>query len=224
MNLEANTHPDETTAVRRTPGRLAPLIPLAIDLVVPMMVLYGLRAAGTSMWQALVASSIVPVLVVGVRFARSRMVDYSALFVLVLMVFGIGLSLLTGNPRTLLIRDSWIWMLVGVAGVWLLASVVYGRPALMVMFRSFVLTKVGPEGLRRWEARWDGDAGFRRGLRTLTAVWGVATVLNAVLHVIGAFVLPLDVAPLVLNAIWPVIAVPLCAFHLVYTKRKDLRA
>ncbi|MGI5203901.1 VC0807 family protein [Spirillospora sp. CA-108201] len=130
----------------------------------------------------------------------------------------------TGNPRTLLVRDSWIWMLVGVAGVWLLASVVYGRPALMVVFRSFVLTKVGPEGPRGWEARWDHDAGFRQGLRTLTAVWGAATILNAVLHVIGAFVLPLDTAPLVLNLVWPVIAVPLPAFHLVYTRRKDLRA
>ncbi|MFD0540855.1 VC0807 family protein [Actinomadura luteofluorescens] len=224
MSPAAHARPAGAPAARKNPGRLAPLIPIAVDLVLPMVVLYGLRAAGATLWQALVASSAVPVLVVIVRFVRRRVVDYSALFVLVLMVFGVVLSLLTGNPRTLLVRDSWIWMLVGVAGVWLLASVAYGRPALMVVFRSFVLTKVGPEGLREWEARWDHDAGFRQGLRTLTAVWGAATVLNAVLHVIGAFVLPLDAAPLMLNLIWPVIAVPLFAFHLVYTKRKDLRA
>lgn len=102
--------PDE----QKTPGRPAPLITIAIDVIVPIVVLYGLRAVGASLWQALVASSIVPVLVVAARFARRRVVDYSALFVLVLMVFGVALSLLTGDPRTLLIRDSWIWMLVGV--------------------------------------------------------------------------------------------------------------
>jgi hypothetical protein len=229
MSLELTQRPDapgqqKTFGQQKTPGRLAPLIPIVIDLIVPLLVLYGLRAVGASLWQALVASSIVPIVVVAARFARRRVIDYAALFVLALMVFGIVLSLLTGDPRALLIRDSWIWMLVGVAGLWMLASVLYGRPALMVVFRSFVLTKVGPDGLRQWESRWDSDAEFRHGLRTLTVVWGVATVLNAVLHVIGAFVLPLDIAPLVLNIIWPVIAAPLTTFHFVYTKRKDLRA
>jgi hypothetical protein len=212
------------TAAPRTPGRWAPIVSLVLDIVAPLAVLYGSRAFGASMWTALVVSSAVPVVVMVVRFVRRRVVDYPSLFVLVLIAAGVGISLLTGDPRTLLIRDSWLWLLVGIVGLWLLASVLYGRPGLMVAYRSFVLTKVGPDGLRAWEGRWDTDAGFRHGLRVLTVVWGLATVLNAVLHVAAAFVLPLGIAPLVLQLIWPAIIAPLMVFHVLYTKRRDLRA
>ncbi|BCJ33588.1 hypothetical protein Athai_10910 [Actinocatenispora thailandica] len=209
---------------RHTPGRWAPIGSIALDIVAPLAVLYGLRALGANLWTALVVSSAVPVLVLLVRFARRRVVDLPSLFVLVLIAAGVGISVLTGDPRVLLIRDSWLWLLVGVAGVWLLASVRYGRPGLLVVYRSFVLTKVGPDGLRAWAGRWDTDPGFRHGLRVLTAVWGLATILNAVLHVAAAMVLPLAIAPLVLQLIWPAIIAPLMVFHVLYTKRRDLRA
>lgn len=205
-------------------GRFAPLVTLALDVALPIAVVYGARALGATMWQALIAASVIPLLLILGRFARQRVVDYPALFVLTMLALSVGLSMVTGSPRALLIRDSWLWIIVGAAGVWMLASTMVGRPALFVMFRSFVLTKVGPRGLRDWEARWDSESGFRRGIRVLTVVWGLATVLNGVAHVVGAFTLPLEIAPAVLGFVWPVILAPLLTFHIVYTKRKDLRA
>ena len=38
------------------------------------------------------------------------------------------------------------------------------------------------------------------------------------------YLLPLDLAPAVLNASWPAILVPTLIFHLYYTKKRDLRA
>ncbi|HST82689.1 MAG TPA: VC0807 family protein [Kineosporiaceae bacterium] len=213
---------------RRRPGgansRRAVFIALGLDLVAPLAVFYGLRSAGASQWWALVLSAIVPAVMVLVRFARHRQVDFTALFVLTLLALGLVLSALTGNPRTLLIRDAWLGMTGGVAGLWLIGSVIYGRPGLFVLFRSFVLTKVGPEGLATWEARWGQEAGFRRNIRLLTLVWGVALLLSALVQLIAAYAVPIDVAPTLMNAAWPVIAVPLWIFHLTFTKRHGLRA
>jgi hypothetical protein len=62
-----------------------------------------------------------------------------------------------------------------------------------------------------------------------TAVWLLASVFigrPALMAIYRAFayLLPLDLAPAVLNASWPVIVVPTGLFHLYWTKKADLRA
>ncbi|MER7849246.1 VC0807 family protein [Kitasatospora sp. NPDC096077] len=210
------------TVPRRTGA--AALLPLLLDLALPLGVYYGLRLAGVDQWWSLLWSAAVPAVTVLLRLARTRRVDFVALLVLSMIALGLVLSALTGDPRTLLVREAWTGMLGGLLGVWLLVSVGYGRPALMVLFRSFVQVKAGEDGLRAWEARWHQDAGFRHGLRVLTAVWGAASVLNALAQLTIAYLLPLDAAPAAMHACWPVIAVPLFLFHLAYTKRHGLRA
>ncbi|WP_051367927.1 VC0807 family protein [Hamadaea tsunoensis] len=195
-----------------------------LDLVAPLAVYYGARALGVGQWAALAASAVIPLGVVVYRFVQRRQIEYFALFIVTAVALGLVLSALTGDPRTILVREAWTGMLGGLAGLWLLGSLLRGRPALMVLFRSFVLAKSGPEGLRTWAARWDDEPRFRHGLRVLTAVWGVAFLLSAVLQLLFAYALPLDVAPAAMNGAWPVIAVPLFVFHLTYTKRHSLRA
>jgi hypothetical protein len=68
------------------------------------------------------------------------------------------------------------------------------------------------------------DRNFRHGMRVLTFVWGCAGLLNVIVTLAAAYLLPLDLAPGVLNASWPVIVVPTFLFHLYYTKKWDLRA
>lgn len=205
-------------------SRFALFLPMIIDFGLPLAVYYGLRAAGVGQWWSLLLSAVVPAAVVVVRFVRSRKVDYLALFVLSVVALSVGVSAMTGDARTMLIRDAWGGLLGGLLGVWLLASVWVGRPALMHLIRAFVLTKVGPEGLRAWESRWETDRDFRGALRLLTFVWGCASLVNVVVTLFAAYLLPLDLAPAVLNVSWPVILVPTLAFHLYYTKKKDLRA
>ncbi|MFF2120153.1 VC0807 family protein [Kitasatospora sp. NPDC058184] len=206
------------------PRRTALLLPLLIDLVLPLAVYYGLRSAGADQWWALLWSAAVPAVTVVVRLVRTRRVDFLALLILSMIALGLVLSILTGDARTLLIREAWTGMLGGLLGVWLLASVGYGRPALMVVFRSFVQAKAGEDGLRAWEARWEQDSAFRHGVRVLTAVWGAASLLNALAQLAFAYLLPIDTAPAAMNLCWPVIAAPLLVFHLRYTRRHGLRA
>lgn len=229
LTLEERRPMTQTRQETRKPpagtGRKAILMSLFTDLVAPLAAFYGLRAAGVGQWWALLGSAAVPLAVVVHRFLASRRVEYFALFIVTVFALGLVLSALTGDPRTMLVRDAWVGMILGLTGVWLLASVLSGgRPALMLLFRNFVIAKVGPQGAAAWDARWDDEPDFRRGVRVLTVLWGLAGVLNAVVNLVFAYVLPLDVAPAAMHSVWPAIAVPLGVVHLVYTKRKNLRA
>jgi len=215
------------TMAATTPTRInraSLLIQMLVDFALPLAVYYGLRAAGVDQWWSLLLSGVVPVAAVVVKFVRSRTVDFLAVFVLSVVALSLGVSAMTGDARTMLIRDAWGGLLGGLVALWLLASVRFGRPAPMYLYRAFVLAKVGPDGLRAWESKWDTDRRFRHGMRVLTFVWGCAGLLNVAVTVVAAYLLPLDVAPAVLNASWPVIVVPTGLFHLYYTKKWDLRA
>jgi hypothetical protein len=207
-----------------TPTRSGLARQLFLDLALPLIVYYGLRAAGVDQWWSLLLSGVVPVVSVLVKFVRTRTLDLLAVFVISIVALSLVISVMTGDARTMLIRDAWLGMVFGLVALWLLGSVWVGKPAPMYIYRAFVLAKVGPEGLRAWESKWDTDPAFRHGMRVLTFVWGCAGLLNVVVTLIGAYLLPLDLAPAVLNASWPVIVVPTGIFHLWYTKRRDLRA
>jgi hypothetical protein len=205
-------------------NRAALLIPMAVDFGLPLIVFYGLRAAGVDQWWSLLLSGVVPVVAVIVRFVRRRTVDFLALFVLSVVALSLGVSAMTGDARTMLIRDAWGGLLGGLIAVWLLASVWIGRPAPLYLYRAFVLAKVGPDGLRAWESKWDTNRDFRYGLRVLTFVWGCAGLLNVAVTLAAAYLLPLDLATGVLNVSWPIIVAPTLAWHLYYTKKWELRA
>ncbi|WP_433064997.1 VC0807 family protein [Dactylosporangium sp. CS-033363] len=207
-----------------TPTRSGLARQLFLDLALPLIVYYGLRAAGVDQWWSLLLSGVVPVISVLVKFARTRTLDLLAVFVISIVALSLVISVMTGDARTMLIRDAWLGMVFGLVALWLLGSVWIGRPAPMYIYRAFVLAKVGPDGLRAWESKWDTDREFRHGMRVLTFVWGCAGLLNVIVTLIGAYLLPLDLAPAVLNASWPVIVVPTGIFHLWYTKRRNLRA
>jgi hypothetical protein len=141
-------------------------------------------------------------------------------FTLSLLVIGTLMSLITGNPRLLLVREAWLFMLLG---VWVLATVPTRRPFMMIAGRSVVIAKVGYAGLPAYEARWDAEAAFRRAARILTAVRGLAFSVDGLIQVL-AYTLSIDLVPGVSTAQWLVVLGATLLVHLVYTKRKDLRA
>jgi hypothetical protein len=206
------------------PSRSTLLLNMFVDFGLPLIAFYGLRAAGVDQWWALLLSGVIPVIAVIARFVRTRKIDFLAVFVISVVALSLGVSAMTGDARTMLVRDAWGGLLGGLVAVWLLASVWVGRPALMSLYRTFVLAKVGADGLHAWQSKWDTDRKFRYAMRVLTFVWGCAGLLNVVATLFAAYLLPLDLAPAVLNASWPVILVPTLLFHLYYTKKWDLRA
>jgi hypothetical protein len=221
--MNATLEPEADPAPKAT-NRASLLVQMFVDFGLPLLVFYGLRAAGVDQWWSLLLSGTVPVVAVLVKFARSRTVDFLAVFVLSAVALSLGVSALTGDARTMLIRDAWGGLFGGLIAVWLLASVWIGRPAPLYLYRAFVLAKVGAAGLRAWESKWDTDQNFRHGMRVLTFVWGCAGLLNVVVTLVAAYLLPLDLATGVLNVAWPIIVAPTFVFHLYYSKKWELRA
>lgn len=205
-----------TAAVRR---HLA--LQLLFELALPLGGFYGLQAAGVGQWLALLIGSLLAVPWVVHGMVKRRRVEAMAVFTLVLMIAGALMTLVTGDARVLLIRDSWIF---GLIGLWILGTLPTRRPFVLSMARAIVTARVGEDGWRAWTAQWDGSAEFRRRLRVLTAVWGLGFTLDAGVRVILATTLPVGSVPLVSTVQWLVVLAGLITFHKRYVERHGLKA
>jgi hypothetical protein len=202
----------------------ANVMTVAFEVIVPMVLFYGLRAAGVSQWWALMAGVLVAVPYVGWTVARNRRVDLIAVFTLSVLVLSVVLGLLSDDPRTLAIREGWTAALGGLFGLWMLVTVVTGKPAQLTLGRAIAEVKRGAEGAAAWAARWDTDARFRRGLRIDTAVWGGVLLANAVVHVVLVYTLPIDLISLVTTVEWFASLALLITWHVWYLRKEDLDA
>ena len=138
MMTSARPRPDRTAkpAPVRATNRTTLFVSMFVDFALPLIVFYTLRAAGVDQWWSLLLSGVVPAIVVVARFVRTRTVDFLALFVLSVVALSLGISAMSGDARTMLIRDAWGGLIGGLIGVWLLVSVWVGRPALLYRILS----------------------------------------------------------------------------------------
>jgi hypothetical protein len=202
----------------------ANVMTVLFEVVVPMALFYGLRAAGVSQWWALMAGVLVAAPYVVWTVVRNRRVDLVALVTLSVLVLSVVLGLLSDDPRTLVIREGWTAALGGLFGAWMLVTVVVGRPAQLTLGRTIAEVKRGAVGAAAWAARWDTDARFRRGLRIDTAVWGAVLLANAVVHVVLVYTLPIDLISLVTTVVWFAAMACLIAWHVWYIRKEHLEA
>lgn len=219
MNLantaEPRTEAQKTAGVRRVLARQ-----LVLELILPLGSYYGLRAAGVSTWLALTIGSLLAAPWIIYGMIRNRRIDVTAAFTLTMLLLGGLMSVITGDPRVLLVRDSWIGALLG---VWILGTLPTQRPFIMATSRAVVVAKIGEAGANAWEARWDQDAGFRHHIRVLTAIWGVVFLGDAIVRVVLAYTLPLDAVPGVSTIQWLVVLGCLLVFHTRYVSRNGLK-
>jgi hypothetical protein len=218
--IEEKTEPD--AGLRRLVR--ANVLTVVFEVVVPMVLFYGLRAAGVSQWWALMAGVLVAAPHVVWTVVRNRRVDLVALVTMSVLVLSVVLGLLSDDPRTLVIREGWTAVLGGLFGAWMLVSVVVGRPAQLTLGRTIAEVKRGAEGAAAWADRWNTDAGFRHGLRVDTAVWGAALLAGAVAHVVLVYTLPIDLISLVTTVVWFASLALLIAWHVWYIRKEDLDA
>ncbi|GGU61022.1 hypothetical protein GCM10010211_27370 [Streptomyces albospinus] len=161
---------------------------LALDVVVPLGVFYGSRAAGAGQWLSLVLAGIAPLASLVLTWARQRRADPTALFVLAAMVLSVLVAMVTGDPRMLLARESWI---TAALGLWILGSLALARPFLLD-----VALKVTPPGTaRRLESLWHRSPVVHRWMTVASMAWGSAFLLDAIARVVMAYTLPVDSVP-----------------------------
>ncbi len=220
MMIEQKSEPD--AGLRRVIR--ANVLTVVFEVIVPMALFYGLRAAGVSQWWALMAGVLVAAPYVLWTIARNRKVDLVALVTLSVLVLSVVLGLLSDDPRTLAIREGWTAALGGVFGAWMLVTVFIGRPAQLTLGRTIAEVKRGAEGANAWAARWDTDARFRRGMRINTAAWGGVLLISAIAHVVLVYTLPIDLISLVTNVQWFAMLAVLLVWHVWYLKKENLDA
>lgn len=219
-----HTETDKTAAAerrRRTKAlRRQIAAQLFFELALPLGSYYGLRAAGLSQWLSMVVGGLLllPWIIYGL--VRRRRVDAMAVFTLSVVVMATALSLVTGSPRVLAIRDSWVTALIG---LWALGTLLTRRPFIMTASRGIIIAKVGEAGLAEWEARWDTEPVFRHQLRFISAVWGSLFLLDAVLRVVLVYTIPMDSFPLASTLLWLAMLGGLIAYHNWYITRHGLK-
>jgi uncharacterized membrane protein len=187
--------------------------PLVLELLLPLIAFYGLRLAGASQFVALLAGALLTGAAAAVQVVREHRVGGIQLFVLGTMLVTVAMSFVSGNPRVLLVRNGW-----GTAalGIWCLVSLAARRPFLYEAGRLVF----PPDKAEQWAESWDTHQVFRDLLRTCTAVWGVAFIVDAAVRVVLAAILPIDVVPLLDDALLVVTLGGLVVFQRTYARSR----
>ncbi|MER6051202.1 VC0807 family protein [Streptomyces sp. NPDC001793] len=163
---------------------------LTVNIVLPLVLYYVLRAQDVAQWQALLLSGVLPAVhALGTALVRRR-VDFFDLLVVGLLAVSAGLSAVGGSPRLLLVKDA---ALPAALGLWILGSLFAARP----FPYHFGCRLAGSAGRSAAERAWRELPEFRAALRGLTFLWGGAQLLDAALSTVAALALPVDLVPVI---------------------------
>lgn len=198
-------------------SRLTKLLPeLIVNFLLPWLCYrWALPQWGESV--GLIVSSLPPVVWSVYELLWFRRVDALSLLVLGGIVLSLLALLLGGSPRVLLMRES---LLSGLFGVAFLLSLPLRRPLVFYLARATV-ARESDEGIRRFDLRWQ-EAGFRRGIRQMTLLWGCGLTLETVIRAVMIWQLPVErfllLSPFVSYGIMA------CLMGLTWLGRRHLRA
>ncbi|MFH9399711.1 VC0807 family protein [Streptomyces sp. NPDC017638] len=201
----------------RPPGTLhGPLLSLAVDILLPLLVYYAARAAGTEQGPALLLSGAPPALRLLAGAVRHRRIDGVDLFLTVLLVAAALVSLTGGGPRVLLFKNAALPLAVG---GWALGTAFTRRPL------AFQLGQRLHRGhaVHARAGLWQHSAPFRRALRILTLLWGAEQLLDGALGALAAATLPTDTVPLLDRAASLVLLALAVGITAAYTRRFRMR-
>ena len=171
-----------TASWQRKNGRHV-LVEALVNFILPL-VIYNYAEVALGEAQALLASSVPPILWSLVEFARYRRIDAVSL----LVVSGIVLSLLAmlggGGVRFLQLREK---LVTGVIGLVFLGSALINKPLIYELARASRRRKSEREA-QEFEAL-QVHAGFHRTMTVMTLVWGLGLLADVAVSVALLFAL-----------------------------------
>lgn len=169
---------------------------LGIDLVIPFGGYYLARAFDIGVTPSLLISTVLAMLRVAWLAWRQRKIDAFAGFLLFLFAGGLTLSLLTGDPRFLLLKSASLTVLSGLV---FLGSVALRRPLTFAVAQR--LTAMDEESSAELAHGWEVSAPFRMGFYLMGLVWGVGLVLSGALQIWLIYLLSLDTSVAATNVV-----------------------
>lgn len=138
-----------------------------------------------SQFLSLLATSAPSMLMSLLGIVHKRRFDFWANMVLLGIGVGLIVTLVSNDPRLLLIRDSFFTTAFGLA---FLLSLLFPKP-LIYYTRSF-LHAHDPEQAQQYAMRWQMDRSWRIKMRAQTFIWGLGLLLEAAVRVPLVFILP----------------------------------
>ena len=176
-----------SSGARRTPGTsaakggriLSITMIVVFDIAAPLVAYNVLRSAGLSAVTALLVSGVFPAVGVSIGAIRNRRLDVVGALVLAGIMVGTVLGVVTHSARLVLVEGSVPTAFFGVA---CLGSLWARHPLMFSVVREFT----GPDTAKGHEMTrlWHDEPAFRRDFRVITAVWGVAFLVEAALRVV----------------------------------------
>jgi hypothetical protein len=181
MTMTAAAAPEP--AAPEGPDRRGLIRDIGVNAVLPYATYLALTAYGVGTVPALVTGAIFPTASILIGAIRQRRVQAIGIIVLTATAASVASALWFTNPFLALARGALMTTLMAVV---LLGSLLARRPLL------FHLANAGQdaEARREAEAEWAADPAYRRMLRRLTAVWGVALLVEAGLSLVVIASLP----------------------------------
>jgi hypothetical protein len=122
---------------------------------------------------ALLVSSIPALASEVVSLVRHRRLDVLGVIVLAFIAVSAVIGLISGDPKLLLIRESFLTVVFGVTCI---VSLFFARPILFYIIRYFA-TGNDPAKSPLFDARWENPL-FRRYFRLVTLVWGIVYIVE----------------------------------------------
>ncbi|MFJ7203163.1 VC0807 family protein [Streptomyces sp. NPDC098789] len=164
------------------------IVTIVFNVVAPIVTYNILTGRGWTEFTALLLSSAWPVVDTVVSLAWRRHIDEFAIVTLVFLVITALVTLVgTHSARALLVKDSAV---TGLFGTLCVATLLAPRPLMFYFGRKF-----GTDGTAAGVAHFNGlwqYPDFRRAMRWMTTVWGVAYLVEAALRVVLAYTLTTD--------------------------------
>ncbi|MCI2417450.1 hypothetical protein MOQ72_08435 [Saccharopolyspora sp. K220] len=198
-------------------NRSATLKGIIADIGLPIVAYWACRSAfGLSEEVSLAVGGVVAVgRALFVAVARRRFNGLAA-FLAAGMVVSLLLTLVTGNPRLMLAKES---VDLGLLGLLALGSCLVGRPLMYALMRR--LNVADEAKLARWDHLWQTAPPFRRVFVTLTAVWGSGLLFVSIVRIPLIYSLSVDAMTIVSPVLqWGTIAALIGWSRLYRNQRK----
>jgi hypothetical protein len=192
------------------------LLPSIVVNGVLVYLIYTLLKSYTSTSDlvALLLSSVPAVISEIVTIIRHRQLDVFGIIVLAFIAISAVISVIGGDPKLLLIRESFLTVVFGVA---CLVSLLFSRPIWFYIIRYFA-TGNDPAKSPVFNSRWQYPE-FRRYIRIVTLVWGLVYIVEFPVRVYLVYHLSIQqylaIGPIAFYAV----LFAVIAFTLAYARR-----
>lgn len=156
---------------------------LVRDVGLPTLAYYLLHWNGASDWTALLAGVVVSGVMLIIEAIKARKLEVFSGFMLGIFAAGLVATLISGDARMMIVKDSFVTAAVGLAfGI----SALTRKPLIY-----FAARKSHPQPAT-FEALYANGPLMRSRFKMMSAVWGVGFLIESAVRVVLAYQLPVS--------------------------------